>query len=965
MANIVIVTLDVTNNVPVRIKTALENKGHTVTLQVQTGAVAADFSAYDVVVFGRCTLSKADARAVMNKGKPIITDAVANTAEGTIPRKLRVLANDVTIVSGASNSITVHNISHPLYDGLGYTEGQTVQVRSGTENMGNVAFSYALQPTETLARRPGGIDCAYAFHKGALDYDGERLPATVIMLGWMYPIATTIHANGENILHNAVLWAMAAEEMDYSLGNIVLVGQSVTDTTVVRLANAIQSNGVNHELGFNGVGYKVTLVTDANALTAIPALSTYDAIVLARCNLSQADKLTIRGYGKPMLVDSAFSTAVHLNLWGSQGALNPSSPILTIKNRDHKAHWDYFFGLFGAGQTPTSIQSKEFGTGPSSGEDSIAWNTGSFVGDLLFTVNGDDTKPCGHAIEEGTNDLAAVPLPARIAVCGWAQNVNNSHYHIEGKLAIAGAVRWILFDPSGIGGGGDFFMDWEETDVFADIPYGGTPDDRLSQSPHPRGWAVTHPARVFPSDSKPLDYLDGNVWELTPEDQPPDGYPGNYVTTRPYYEFLDNASLFTAPYNAFPYIVVGYSGYFYSELNDDGTFPFRLRIGAQSWDSNSLEVGVCWCSSIAGNPIGHGQPNHVAYVYPWVSGEISHTWFKGYRFFIEEVNAGGVIIAITKNTGTKNVYDTPTEMETIDSIYDNSLFLETFPEFLGGQNSFGDYYSKHLYLDVEWDPRIGRMCCWAYEVGDPRPQTPIFVYTDPDPLPPGEQGFVYHEKTTDKRVTSFYASKIVTGCTVDCGCYIAGEALPSGDIVSEVAPDAPLIFPFSPDWESGVTERLKYLTDIVVAEDDSEQRIQLRDIPNRIVSFVPVMIDDNEAEYFNSLMWKSTNERWHVPMWMDVVRLTANVSAGGLVLPAVSDDFSGEALLWLNSRRWELVTVESVDPTQINLVDALVNDWPAGTVIIPLKVGRIVDSKVNRVSAAATSASISFQLEVV
>ena len=150
------------------------------------------------------------------------------------------------------------------------------------------------------------------------------------------------------------------------------------------------------------------------------------------------------------------------------------------------------------------------------------------------------------------------------------------------------------------------------------------------------------------------------------------------------------------------------------------------------------------------------------------------------------------------------------------------------------------------------------------------------------------------------------------------------------------------MLPFSPNWESPVTERLEWLTDLIEAYDGTEEATPLRTQPRRSFEY-EVLVQAEEAANLDALLWRYQAEKYVVPIWTDPQFLEAALPAGTgtITVPTVDYDFSapGWAVLWTSTTEYELVEVSGTDASSLTLNGTVQNDWPAGTRIYPAREG--------------------------
>lgn len=183
-----------------------------------------------------------------------------------------------------------------------------------------------------------------------------------------------------------------------------------------------------------------------------------------------------------------------------------------------------------------------------------------------------------------------------------------------------------------------------------------------------------------------------------------------------------------------------------------------------------------------------------------------------------------------------------------------------------------------------------------------------------------------------------------------------------------------LPFTISPDWESGVNDSQTWMTDIMTAYDDTEQRVQLRVVPSRAFDYVAKALDDREAGLLMSLLWAWQGRSYGVPLWMDAAPLLADTVAGTTVLPVDPATMTLTAgvdtvLVIADAFNWFASPIDAYDPIlkTITLDTPLDRDFFAkNTQVIPVLLGRVASKlSVDRPTNVVSSANIKFDLQTV
>lgn len=177
----------------------------------------------------------------------------------------------------------------------------------------------------------------------------------------------------------------------------------------------------------------------------------------------------------------------------------------------------------------------------------------------------------------------------------------------------------------------------------------------------------------------------------------------------------------------------------------------------------------------------------------------------------------------------------------------------------------------------------------------------------------------------------------------------------------------PLVWPFFPNWDQLVSERLQWLTDILVSPQGGEQRRSLRISPRRSFE-AEVIAAHQERAMFDLAVAQRGGLVWSLPIWPDGQLLDADLSADDLVVPCRTEGFDfvagGQAVLRGETAfDIELVHVESVSPGGLVLAQPLAGDWPAGTALYPARLARLAEQpSVTRMTDELLKASVSFDL---
>lgn len=178
-----------------------------------------------------------------------------------------------------------------------------------------------------------------------------------------------------------------------------------------------------------------------------------------------------------------------------------------------------------------------------------------------------------------------------------------------------------------------------------------------------------------------------------------------------------------------------------------------------------------------------------------------------------------------------------------------------------------------------------------------------------------------------------------------------------------------IFVPFGTASAPFYTVTLSYATDILQAEDGTEQRICLRLVPKREESFLARTIAASSTGWGDGLIYGDQNTPLTVPEWPHGTFLAQPATAGSnvtLSMVSTADrDFEvgGIAVLWTDEGHTEQVSITAVAPTSIT-VSSLANNWGTGTFVLPAHTGSVTgDLESQRLSANIADLPIAFHME--
>lgn len=175
------------------------------------------------------------------------------------------------------------------------------------------------------------------------------------------------------------------------------------------------------------------------------------------------------------------------------------------------------------------------------------------------------------------------------------------------------------------------------------------------------------------------------------------------------------------------------------------------------------------------------------------------------------------------------------------------------------------------------------------------------------------------------------------------------------------------VWSIPPNWSTPVVERLEWLTDVLGSRSMAEQRRGLRLTPRRFFEFT-VNPTDRVRSMLDQWLHRVSGTAFMLPIWHDkgVLIATAAATASRLEVDTRWLEFTdgGMAVVYLNPFQYEVVEIDSIDSTGLDLVAPLVGDWLAGMPVYPLKRAWMdPESRLSNLTSRVGEATLGFMLD--
>jgi hypothetical protein len=175
------------------------------------------------------------------------------------------------------------------------------------------------------------------------------------------------------------------------------------------------------------------------------------------------------------------------------------------------------------------------------------------------------------------------------------------------------------------------------------------------------------------------------------------------------------------------------------------------------------------------------------------------------------------------------------------------------------------------------------------------------------------------------------------------------------------------IFSVAPEWGEGFEETFEYLTDVLSAYSDAEQRRALRQLPRRAMRYRALTLNARDAAGMESLLWGWQHQPYGVPWWPDAQPLNADVAIGDFAIPVDTADrqfaVGGLLVLWVDEFTFEGLSISAVSAHSLTVSSPTQFAWKAGpqTRVIPVFLCRLPASvDISRFSSEIDQVDASF-----
>ena len=174
-----------------------------------------------------------------------------------------------------------------------------------------------------------------------------------------------------------------------------------------------------------------------------------------------------------------------------------------------------------------------------------------------------------------------------------------------------------------------------------------------------------------------------------------------------------------------------------------------------------------------------------------------------------------------------------------------------------------------------------------------------------------------------------------------------------------------------PNWQSPITERIEFSTNVIRAFDGSEQRFALRGDAARWFWDFRFNASDRTMRILENVAYAWGPRIWALPLWPQGVALTDDADPGEATIYCPTDnlDFHVDGLAVLTTLAtpevYEAIEIASLTSTSITAKRELTGTWPASsTLVYPVRTARMTGTpSMQRFTGGHVYGSVGFRLE--
>jgi len=187
-----------------------------------------------------------------------------------------------------------------------------------------------------------------------------------------------------------------------------------------------------------------------------------------------------------------------------------------------------------------------------------------------------------------------------------------------------------------------------------------------------------------------------------------------------------------------------------------------------------------------------------------------------------------------------------------------------------------------------------------------------------------------------------------------------------GSRAPQLAGDVGYLF-LSHNWQNGFDERLEWKTDVLIAHDRTEQRIQLRTLPRRAWYFRYLLSGAMRRKFETWIGLRKTRYLFS-PVWRDEGNTLAPIDAGSSTVAVKTEHLDYAVGRWIAAYdSWDHMEIREIvglGPEFVAVAAPFNEDWPAGSRVAPCRYGVCLEQRrINRFTEVVADFHFRFEAQ--
>jgi len=150
------------------------------------------------------------------------------------------------------------------------------------------------------------------------------------------------------------------------------------------------------------------------------------------------------------------------------------------------------------------------------------------------------------------------------------------------------------------------------------------------------------------------------------------------------------------------------------------------------------------------------------------------------------------------------------------------------------------------------------------------------------------------------------------------------------------------------DWSTGLSESFQWATDVMIAHDRTEQRVQLRNRARHALT-LKFVETGKVRRHLENILAARIVRMYFLPMFQYAQTLTTEVASGSTSIPAITPNSDYEidrwVVIWNAYDNYEIVNIAAMSETELITGSPLLKTWPVGSLMAPGRYANILNTR--------------------